>query len=388
MAHKFKISPFGYRLIKAYEGFRAQETTLISGQQIIGYGHRYSLDEEPIITKQKAGELLKLDLQPYEDLVNSNIYAPLNQSQFDALVSLAFNIGPRAFIGSTTLSALNNGRPLDAAAGFDEWRKSIIGGKTYVIDALVRRRTAEKALFLKPDTGVVAAPRLDLPPQKDTDYAEQPTLEPVFDLASGAGIVEQLPYDKVTQAADDDNTDQERRSDINEISEDQHRPELDTAEPSPIAVAAAEVSERLDNLVFDLTAQDQTIEDEDAEDTPNTTDTATSTDRQNTFLPANDDGGIREAQPVQATNPQAVLTDDQNIASATEPEGQNIRISGNVAALILGLCATIFGVWKWFLTPRANLEPFMAFIAPASITIGAMVVLGSLYYLLKSWVRR
>jgi len=163
MAHAFKLSDFGLKLIKAYEGFRPAETTLVSGQRVIGYGHRYLPDEEPMITREKAESLLIEDLEPYEAMINESIYAPLSQSQFDALVSLSYNIGPRAFMASNVLHCLNNGRPLEAAASFDEWRKSVIEGKTYVVDALVRRRTAEKALFLRPVEGVVAAPRNEIP---------------------------------------------------------------------------------------------------------------------------------------------------------------------------------------------------------------------------------
>jgi len=110
---------------------------------------------------------LKDDLAPFIDMINENVHAPLSQSQFDALVSFAYNIGPKAFLQSDTLRALNNGRPLDAANGFDIWRKSEIDGKTYVVDALMRRRTAEKALFLRPEGRPVSAPSVDLPPVQD-----------------------------------------------------------------------------------------------------------------------------------------------------------------------------------------------------------------------------
>ena len=88
---------------------------------------------------------------------------------------------------------MNNGRPLEAAAGFDEWRKSIIKGRAYVVDALVRRRTAEKALFLRPESGVVAAPRNELPPQSDEEIRSTDT-QNVFTRATAQGIVEQAPY--------------------------------------------------------------------------------------------------------------------------------------------------------------------------------------------------
>ncbi|KQD16250.1 lysozyme [Acinetobacter baumannii] len=70
---------------------------------------------------------------------------PLTQNQFDALVSLAYNIGSGAFKGSTLLKLLNKGDYKGAADQFLVWNKA--GGK--VMKGLVRRREAERALFLK-----------------------------------------------------------------------------------------------------------------------------------------------------------------------------------------------------------------------------------------------
>jgi lysozyme len=101
--------------------------------------------------------------------VNEFVFAPLTQNQFDALVSLVFNIGVRAFRGSPTLRRLNEGRPLEAAMAMELWRKADLEGERIVIDALVRRRAAEKALFLKPTEGWVPAPSPILPPKLDYD---------------------------------------------------------------------------------------------------------------------------------------------------------------------------------------------------------------------------
>ncbi len=77
------------------------------------------------------------------------LYAPVMQNQFDALVSLAFNISPGQFRDSDILRNLNGGDFLAAANAFDVWRKARIHGRVMVVDALVRRRAAEKALFLE-----------------------------------------------------------------------------------------------------------------------------------------------------------------------------------------------------------------------------------------------
>ena len=130
MGRQFDISDMGLRLIKAYEGYRPVDRTLVSGQRVVGYGHRLMDDNAVILSKKEAEKLLKDDLAPFIDMINENVHAPLSQSQFDALVSFAYNIGPKAFLKSDTLRAINNGRPLDAANGFDIWRKSEIDGKT------------------------------------------------------------------------------------------------------------------------------------------------------------------------------------------------------------------------------------------------------------------
>ena len=142
---------------------------------------------------------------PFEDMINENVHAPLTQSQFDALCSFAFNIGPKAFLESDVLRALNNGRPLDAANGFDIWRKSEIDGKTYVVDALMRRRTAEKALFLRPQGRPVKASRIDLPPVEDETAALISTDDalPVFSSNERAGMVKNVPYDTEANASEE-----------------------------------------------------------------------------------------------------------------------------------------------------------------------------------------
>lgn len=196
-SHGLTLSETGLKLIKAYEGFRPVDRILVNGQRVVGYGHRLFNDNPMKVSKSEAEAILKSDLEAYEDMVNENVHAPLTQGQFDALVSFAYNIGPKAFLQSDTLRALNNGRPLDAANGLDIWRKSTINGKTYVIDALMRRRTAEKALFLKTDKTPQPASGADLPPVEDEAVALLSTEDalPIFTKDEAAGIVATAPFD-------------------------------------------------------------------------------------------------------------------------------------------------------------------------------------------------
>ena len=278
MAHTYSISEFGLRLIKAYEGFRPVETKLVSGQRVIGYGHLHEPGEIVMLTRKRAEALLLTDLAPYEALINDNVYAPLSQSQFDALVSLSFNIGEDAFLNSSVLYHLNTGQPLAAAAGFDEWRKSVIGGKAYIVDALVRRRTAEKALFLRPPTGIVATPRHELPPTRVLDTRDDDGATEVFEKPDTSGFVEQAPYGASASQASiltlnqtvEDNAalPEDIHTQDGVVSEDVAPEETTFRETasiedatidealSPIAVAAAQVSERLDRLIDEEQGED------------------------------------------------------------------------------------------------------------------------------------
>ncbi len=193
MRDNFTISEVGLRLIKSYEGFRPVDIELVSGQRVVGYGHRVMGGESMHLKRKAAERLLIEDLAPYEAMINDHIFAPLNQSQFDALCSLAFNIGPKKFLNSDVLHALNNGRVLDAANGFDVWRRGSINGQSYVVDALVRRRTAEKVLFLRPSAKAVRAPRVELSASADEQMQALSTIAPER-VYEDSGQVNALPF--------------------------------------------------------------------------------------------------------------------------------------------------------------------------------------------------
>lgn len=96
-------------------------------------------------TKAQAMSFFQHDLRRFEAAVNQAVNVVINQNQFDALVSLAYNIGETAFKGSTLVKELNAGNYKAAADEFPKWNRG--GGK--VLRGLVRRRAAERELFLK-----------------------------------------------------------------------------------------------------------------------------------------------------------------------------------------------------------------------------------------------
>lgn len=141
-----KISESGLDLIKEFESFAAKKYICPAGKQTIGYGHVILQGESlETITKDDAESLLMRDLEKFEIGVLSLVTSKVNQNQFDALVSFAFNCGVAALKSSTLLKKLNAGDFLGAADEFLKWCKG--GGKT--LPGLVRRRKEERALFLK-----------------------------------------------------------------------------------------------------------------------------------------------------------------------------------------------------------------------------------------------
>jgi lysozyme len=153
-----RVSRQGLELIKGFEGFRRKSARLPGGRYVVGYGHIRSAREGVEVSESDAEALLHYDLLPVEAAVNEWTFAPLNQNQFDALCSFAFSIGVKSFRRSDVLRRINEGAMLPAAAALEMWRRVELDGEGVIVDALVRRRAAEKALFLKPVEGHVPAP--------------------------------------------------------------------------------------------------------------------------------------------------------------------------------------------------------------------------------------
>lgn len=141
---RMNLSLAGLALLKQHEGLSLTPYKDAAGLWTIGYGHLLKGGEWwDQITEAQASSLLADDVGTAEDAVNSLVKVPLNQAQFDALVSFVYNIGVGAFRRSTLLRLLNAGDYAGAAMQFPLWRKA--GGK--IVQGLVNRRAAEVALF-------------------------------------------------------------------------------------------------------------------------------------------------------------------------------------------------------------------------------------------------
>jgi GH24 family phage-related lysozyme (muramidase) len=147
-----QINAAGLALIKEFEGLRTTAYRDPVGIWTIGYGHTSMAGPPEVtsgmrITEADAEEILKRDLRKFEQGIRDRVSVSLNSNQFSALVSFAFNVGLGAFQNSTMRRLLNGGDYSGAANEFPRWVKA--GGRT--LQGLVRRRNAERALFLSQD---------------------------------------------------------------------------------------------------------------------------------------------------------------------------------------------------------------------------------------------
>ncbi|THD76224.1 MAG: lysozyme [Phenylobacterium sp.] len=169
MNPRHRVSRAAIELITRFEGYRRKAAQLPDGRWMIGYGHTLTAREGAEVSEDDAEALLIYDLIGVAHGINEWTYAPLSQNQFDALASFVFNIGLEEFRRSGVLRRLNEGQLIQAACAMELWRKAEFSGERIVIDALVRRRASEKALFLTPEDGWPAAPSPILQPLLDAD---------------------------------------------------------------------------------------------------------------------------------------------------------------------------------------------------------------------------
>lgn len=180
MKPRQQVSRAAIELIKRFEGYRKVAAQLQDGRWTIGYGHTKTARQGADVSEADAEALLIYDLMEVSGALNDWVFTPLTQNQFDALAAFVFNIGLENFRHSSVLLRLNEGALLQAACAMEMWRKVDFEGESIVVDALIRRRSAEKALFLTPPQGFVPAPTPILRPNVDRDFASHvPASKPV-----------------------------------------------------------------------------------------------------------------------------------------------------------------------------------------------------------------
>ena len=144
-----KTSNSGINLIRSFEDLRLKAYDDGVGVWTIGYGttaiNGVAVKKGDTCTAEQAKSYMAQDLKKFESSINTSVKVPLNQNQFDALVSLTYNIGIGAFKSSTLLKKLNAKDYKGAAEQFPRWNRG--GGR--VLNGLIKRRKIEMELFLK-----------------------------------------------------------------------------------------------------------------------------------------------------------------------------------------------------------------------------------------------
>ena len=145
-----KLNTQGYRLICMFEGFSAKPYLCSAKVPTIGYGSTYYLNSKRVtlldkpITELEAFEMFKAIADKFADKVSKLVTALIDQAQFNALVSLTYNIGPANFQKSTLLRKVNfNHNDPSIRAEFLKWNKA--GGQ--VLKGLTIRRKAEADIY-------------------------------------------------------------------------------------------------------------------------------------------------------------------------------------------------------------------------------------------------
>ena len=140
-------------VVKEFEGLRLDAYRCAAGVVTIGYGYTNRAGFGPGVkmgdrwTQKQAEDMLTLGLEVFAEEIAPHIKARTNDNEFGAMLSLAYNIGTGNFAKSTMLKRFNAGDKAGAAKAMMWWNKA--DGR--VLNGLVRRREAERAMFLSED---------------------------------------------------------------------------------------------------------------------------------------------------------------------------------------------------------------------------------------------
>lgn len=149
-----KTSATGLEFIAKWEGCILKPYKDIAGLRTIGIGHLILPSENfpdgVSITKEQALELLAKDVVKCESAISKNIKVPLNQNQFDALVSFGFNCGTGVYATSSACKELNGGKYDKVPELLLLWSKAKVNGVMQTVSGLYNRRKSEGELFVKP----------------------------------------------------------------------------------------------------------------------------------------------------------------------------------------------------------------------------------------------
>jgi len=172
-----KVSREGIVLIKSFEGFRPRAERRDPDGWIIGYGHTLSAREGATVSEADAELLLQYDLIPVTKAVNDGVAGAVNQHQFDALASFAFSVGIDRFNASDVLQRLKAGSAGEAADALVGWPEPVLASTS------LRRRAAERALFVADPASPVALADLLAAPLPPPAVARSTITAPIDEIA-------------------------------------------------------------------------------------------------------------------------------------------------------------------------------------------------------------
>lgn len=173
-----KMSSRGRKLLVDREGLRLNAYKDSVGVWTIGVGHTAAAGPPiPVpgttITAQVADDILSRDLVLYERAIDGALKVPVSQNEYDALVSICFNVGPK-FAQSTCIKRLNTGDREGAAEAIMLWSKP---------PEIIGRRRGEQKQFLTPYQGMVA-------PKKPTSNKTKATVSTTAGAGAGAAAAQ------------------------------------------------------------------------------------------------------------------------------------------------------------------------------------------------------
>jgi lysozyme len=140
-------SPWLYDFLKQHEGFRPTAyhgKADRKGLYTIGWGHTGGVQPGDTCTLERGQALLEADVASTAAELTKLLATPLRQNQFDALVSLAYNVGVHSLAGHELIALVNQGRYVEAASHFCAYDMAV----GVVVPGLLTRREAERDHFL------------------------------------------------------------------------------------------------------------------------------------------------------------------------------------------------------------------------------------------------
>ena len=154
-----KVSNQCINLVAKWEGFRANAYLCPANIWTIGYGttkwpNGQAVKNGDTITKEKALELLKVQVDQHAATINQYVKVPLSQNQYDALASFQYNLGRHILKGSALLTYLNAKQWDKAANSMLQYNKARVNGVLQPLKGLTNRRKEEVALFKEHATAI------------------------------------------------------------------------------------------------------------------------------------------------------------------------------------------------------------------------------------------